>query len=59
MNTLKNVSLFFAAPFIGLAYAVALPFFGLYMFISLSVEKSLKVANESIKEAVTKSIRLG
>jgi hypothetical protein len=28
-NALKNVALFFAAPFIGLAYIVALPFVGL------------------------------
>ncbi len=30
-NRLKNVALFFAAPFIGLAYAVALPFVGIAM----------------------------
>lgn len=29
MTALKNVSLFFAAPFIGLAYIIALPFVGL------------------------------
>jgi hypothetical protein len=42
MLFLKNVGLFFLAPFIGLAYAVALPFFGLYMFINLMVERALK-----------------
>ena len=59
MKFLKNVLLFFLAPFIALGYVVILPFVGLYMFISLSVEKSLKVATESIKEVITKSIRLG
>ncbi|MBI3936891.1 MAG: hypothetical protein HY323_07935, partial [Betaproteobacteria bacterium] len=30
---LKNVILFFAAPFIGLAYALAFPFIGLGMLV--------------------------
>jgi hypothetical protein len=43
---LKNVGLFFASPFIALGYIIALPFFGLYMFINLFVEASLKKASE-------------
>lgn len=34
----KNVALFFAAPFIALAYVVALPFVGFYMFAKLAHE---------------------
>ena len=32
-NTVKNVALFLAAPFIGLAYAVLLPFVGIAMLV--------------------------
>jgi hypothetical protein len=49
MKRLKAISLFFAAPFIGLAYAVALPFVGLYMFINLGVERSAIELNEALK----------
>jgi len=35
---LKNIGLFFAAPFIALAYVVALPFVGVYMFSKLAIE---------------------
>lgn len=35
---LKNISLFFAAPFIALAYIIALPFVGFYMFAKLAIE---------------------
>lgn len=34
----KNVGLFFAAPFIALAYVIALPFVGMYMFVKLGRE---------------------
>lgn len=34
----KNVGLFFAAPFVALAYIVALPFVGFYMFAKLAHE---------------------
>jgi DNA-binding NtrC family response regulator len=34
----KNVGLFFAAPFIALAYVIALPFVGFYMIAKLSME---------------------
>ena len=33
-NTAKNVALFLAAPFIGLAYAVLLPFVGIAMLLA-------------------------
>jgi hypothetical protein len=35
---LKNIGLFFAAPFIALAYVIALPFVGMYMFSKLAME---------------------
>lgn len=38
MNRLKSIGLFFAAPFIGLMYAIALPFVGFYMFAKLAYE---------------------
>jgi hypothetical protein len=34
----KNVGLFFAAPFIALAYIIALPFVGFYMFAKLGYQ---------------------
>ena len=39
---LKNIGLFFASPFIALGYVIALPFVGLYMFLSLGTEAFLK-----------------
>ena len=38
----KNVGLFFAAPFIALAYVIALPFVGFYMFAKLGREAYAK-----------------
>jgi len=38
----KNVGLFFAAPFIALAYVIALPFVGFYMFVKLGREARTK-----------------
>ena len=55
MKTLKNIGLFFAAPFIALGYVIALPFVGLYMFLTLGVEASLKKASEveaSVKQKI-------
>ena len=43
MNFVKNVGLFLASPFIGLAYVVALPWVFLYQVVTLSVEKSLNI----------------
>jgi len=38
----KNVGLFFASPFIALAYIIALPFVGFYMFTKLALEANSK-----------------
>ena len=38
----KNVGLFFASPFIALAYVIALPFVGFFMFAKLALEASAK-----------------
>ena len=38
----KNVGLFFAAPFIALAYIIALPFVGFYMFAKLGYKAYTK-----------------
>jgi CheY-like chemotaxis protein len=38
----KNVGLFFASPFIALAYVVALPFVGFFMFAKLALEARAK-----------------
>lgn len=42
MNWLKNVGLFFASPFIALAYVIALPFVGFYQFVKLGREAFTK-----------------
>ncbi len=42
---LKNVGLFFAAPFVGLAYVIALPFVGLGMLAWMGVKAILKRAH--------------
>jgi CheY-like chemotaxis protein len=47
--TLKNIALFFAAPFIGLAYIVALPFVGLGVFAMLAGRAAAKI--ETVKTA--------
>lgn len=41
-SKLKNVGLFFAAPFIALGYVIALPFVGFYMFVKLGREAYAK-----------------
>jgi CheY-like chemotaxis protein len=38
-SRLASIALFFAAPFIGLAYALAFPFIGLYLFITGAMKK--------------------
>ena len=40
-NVARNVALFFAAPFIGLAYIVAFPFVGFYMIARYGVRLAL------------------
>ena len=38
----RNVGLFFASPFIALAYVIAMPFVGLFMFARLAMEARAK-----------------
>ena len=42
-SALKNIALFFAAPFIGLAYIVALPFVGLGIMAVLAPARPPKI----------------
>src|SRR3974377_2081851 len=42
-STLKNILLFFAAPFIGLAYIIAFPFVGLGIFAVLTVRAAMRI----------------
>jgi len=48
-SVLKNIVLFFAAPFIGLAYIIAMPFVGLGMIAVLAGRVAAK--NETVKAA--------
>jgi len=41
-NRVRNIGLFFAAPFIALAYVIALPFVGFFMFSKLAMEAKAK-----------------
>ena len=43
----KNVALFFAAPFLGLAYVVALPFVGMGMLVWMGATAVMKRANSA------------
>ena len=38
----RNIGLFFASPFIALAYVIALPFVGFFMFSKLALEAKAK-----------------
>lgn len=38
----RNIGLFFAAPFIALAYAIAFPFIGLFMLSKLAIEANTR-----------------
>lgn len=40
MTRMKAIGLFFAAPFIGLAYVIILPWYCVYQAISCSVERT-------------------
>lgn len=42
VSVARNLGLFFAAPFIGLAYIVAFPFVGFYMLLKMSLQKTHK-----------------
>ena len=48
-SVLKNIALFFAAPFIGLAYIIAMPFYGFAVLALLAGR--LAVKNEKVKTA--------
>ncbi len=48
-SMLKNIILFFAAPFIGLAYIMAMPFYGLAVVALLAARVAAK--NETVKAA--------
>jgi len=48
-SVLKNIALFFAAPFIGLAYIIAIPFYGLAVLALLAGRVAAK--NETVKAA--------
>jgi hypothetical protein len=54
-NTAKNVALFMAAPFIGLAYAVLLPFVGVAMLLWTAVE-ALTAALAKIEDPALQSV---
>ena len=41
-SLVKNIGLFFASPFIALAYVIALPFVGFFMFSKLAMEAKAK-----------------
>jgi len=40
LKFLKNIGLFFVAPFIALGYVIALPIVGLYMFTRLALKRA-------------------
>ena len=44
-SLVKNIGLFFASPFIALAYIIALPFVGFFMFSKLAMETKSKSGN--------------
>jgi CheY-like chemotaxis protein len=47
VRLLKNVALFFAAPFVGLAYILAFPFVGLGMLAWMAIEAQKKKSEEA------------
>ena len=47
MKLVKNIGLFFAAPFIALGYVLALPFAGLFMLSRLAMEAHRKSCDSS------------
>ncbi|MGB5291400.1 MAG: hypothetical protein WBN41_08115 [Lysobacterales bacterium] len=48
---IKNAALFFASPFIAIAYAMALPFVGFYQFTKLSHEARVRKQKVLAKKA--------
>jgi len=47
-SLVKNISLFFASPFIALAYIIALPFVGFFMFSKLALEAKAKRGHANV-----------
>ncbi len=47
-SLVKNIGLFFAAPFIALVYVVALPFVGFFMFSKLAMEAKAKRGHANV-----------
>jgi CheY-like chemotaxis protein len=58
LSALKNIALFFAAPFIGLAYIIALPFVGLGVFAVLAVRALAKFESVRTVSLVMKNTTL-
>jgi CheY-like chemotaxis protein len=55
-STVKNIALFFAAPFIGLAYLIAFPFVGLGMLVWMGARELMKYRAVSMAAAAAKNI---
>lgn len=55
-STVKNIALFFAAPFIGLAYFIAFPFVGLGMLVWMGARELMKYRAVRIAAATVKNI---
>jgi len=47
---IRNAALFFASPFIAIAYAMALPFVGFYQFTKLSHESRVRRVRKQRKK---------
>jgi CheY-like chemotaxis protein len=57
-SALLNIALFFAAPFIGLAYIIALPFVGLGVFAVLAARAAAKIEAVKTVGVVLKTIAM-
>jgi CheY-like chemotaxis protein len=57
-STLKNVALFFAAPFVGLAYILAFPFIGIGMLAWMGAQELMKHRVPRIIAGVVKNVTL-
>lgn len=55
-STVKNIALFFAAPFIGLAYLIAFPFVGLGMLVWMGARELMKYRAVRMAAAAAKNI---
>lgn len=50
LTRMKNIALFLVSPFIGLAYAIALPFVGIYFIAKIGLEAGEKKVVEKIED---------